>query len=208
MTVKRVRTDSPPKSMLLSVSGRKFEVATSTLRKMQWFEPLLAGRFHHPDVFFIDFDPDIFSVILQSVRVHRPPPRQVLNRFGVVDVLHAASYFCVDWLAEILSGKLVNSALPQEIATILAQEGVARKEIDQNLPVESTDLLVDVHKSENVFSEHGVDWGESLLFNKRPHARRRSIPSYDEFLSRMDAFPGVWWRHCRRHQASSLQGAA
>ena len=78
MTVKRVRTDSPPKSMLLKVSGRKFEIGTSTLREMQWFEPILAGRFHHPDVFFIDFDPDIFSVILQSVRVHRPPPRQVL----------------------------------------------------------------------------------------------------------------------------------
>ena len=86
MTVKRVRTDSPPKSMLLNVSGRKFEIGTSTLREMQWFEPILAGRFHHPDVLFIDFDPDIFSVILQSVRAHRPPPRQVLNRFGVVDV--------------------------------------------------------------------------------------------------------------------------
>ena len=61
MTLKRARTESIPKTMLLSVSGRKFEVGTTTLRKMQWFESLLAGRFPLPldEVLFIDRDPDL-----------------------------------------------------------------------------------------------------------------------------------------------------
>ena len=36
--------------------------------------------------------------------------------------------------------------------------------LDEGTPVESTDFLVDVHKTENVFSEDlSVDWGETLL---------------------------------------------
>ena len=93
MTVKRVRTDSPPKSMLLSVSGRKFEVGTTTLRKMQWLEPLLAGRFSLEEVLFIDRDPDLFSVILQAVRSNRPPPREVVQRFGLFELMETAIYF-------------------------------------------------------------------------------------------------------------------
>ena len=78
--------------------------------------------------------------------------------------METARYFCVDWLAEILQGKLVQSAVPQKFANILADEAVARKQLDEGM--ESTDLLVDVHKTENVFSEDlSVDWGESLLFN-------------------------------------------
>ena len=86
MTLKRARTERIPKTMLLSVSGRKFEVGTTTLRKMQWFEPLLAGRLPLPldEALFIDRDPDLFSIILQAVRSNRPPPREVVQRYAVV----------------------------------------------------------------------------------------------------------------------------
>ena len=130
MTLKRARTESIAKTMLLSVSGRKFEIATTTLRKMQWFEPLLAGRFSLEEVLFIDRDPDLFSVILQAVRSNRPPPREVVQRFGLFEIMETARYFCVDWLAEVLSGKLVHSAVPQKFANILAEEAVARKQLD------------------------------------------------------------------------------
>ena len=114
---------------------------------------------------FIDRDPDLFSIVLQAVRSNRPPPREVVSRFGLFEIMETARYFCVDWLAEVLSGKLVHSAVPQKFANILAEEAVARKQLDEGVPVDSTDLVLDVHKIENVFSEDlSVDWGESLLF--------------------------------------------
>ena len=72
----------------MNVGGRRFEVGTTTLSKMAYFEPILSGRFRidEEEALFIDRDPDIFAVVVQAVRVNRRPPKQVLDTFGIRDV--------------------------------------------------------------------------------------------------------------------------
>ena len=191
---KRGRADGDsPRTLVLNISGRKFQVARSTLMKMGYFEPILAGRFaiDEDDGIFIDRDPDLFAVILQAVRLNRRPPRQILDRFGVVDVLSEARYFCVDWLSEILSGKLVQSVVPQEVRTTLGEEAIALRLLDEG-SVDPEHLLVDLHKIESGrLAPLSLGWGGPLLFDTlSTGSKRREIAGYEEFLFRLDAFAG------------------
>ena len=188
MALKRLRTEAFPSTVILNVGGRKFEVGTTTLSKILYFEPLLSGRFPiGVDGVFIDRDPELFAVVLQAVRVNRRPPRQVLDRFGAMDIEDEARYFCVDWLADSLSGKLSRSLAPAANRSIWAEEEIARRHLDE-LPAEVCDVLLDVHRVET--SALDLEWNGPLLFGAAVQKTQREIPSYQKFLVRMDAFAG------------------
>ena len=189
MALKRVRTElQVPRSLVLNVGGRTFEVGTTTLSKMQYFEPLISGRFPiGDDGIFIDRDPDLFAAVLQAVRVNRRPPRQVLDRFGAMDIEDEARYFCVDWLADSLSGKLVRSMAPPESQSIWADEEMSRIQIDDGR-LDIDGVLLDLHKVDT--SALDLEWGRSLLNSSAAGKSRSKIPSYDVFLSRLEAFTG------------------
>ena len=148
---KRGREEIQPRaeSLMLNVGGRPFIVGKSTLAKIRWFEPLLEGRMSSGSdssgAFFIDRDPDLFSIILQAARINRRPPRRAIDRFGS-DLLCEAEYYCMDWLAELLRGSISSAHMPPDVTRLRDEEMRARQYFEGQISEEPCGCLVDLHQ--------------------------------------------------------------
>ena len=135
---------------------------------------------------FIDRDPELFAVVLQAVRVNRRPARNVIERLGL-DLRNEADYFCLDWLADTLRGKLSPTDLPPVVARVRAEEECTRADLDKGVD-QIDNILVDLHQCA-LGADPKIHWGGPLLFEKR-EMQPLSLPTYVDFMARLDTFSG------------------
>ena len=119
MALKRRRAegdkDEPVK---LNVGGKRFDVSLQTLNAFGYLRARLDGGFaletDECGCVFVDRDPALFEILLQSVRtLSRPPQHEVDARKQ--SLLAECAFYCVDsWLVESIMGRIAGFFMRHE----------------------------------------------------------------------------------------------
>ena len=110
-TSKRARTDEfslNSNVVHLNVGGKRFLVSIQTANSFAMIRKMLDwnGSRQCNDELFIDRDPVLFDILLQSVRAcSRPPQNDIVQHKG--RLIEECAFYCVnDWVVESISGKI------------------------------------------------------------------------------------------------------
>ena len=176
----------------LNVGGKRFDVAADTLERIPFFEPIVSGRFtgdvDEKGQIFVDRSPDIFAIILQSVRTNSRPSRLVLERY-TAELTADADFYCIGWLSDALKGKPSEQHLSVDVVALRAFERSARQfyETGQN-EAPSKHMLRDLHKEE-LHNARPEAMGLPLFF-RREAEKPLSIAPFPEFRQRFNEWSG------------------
>lgn len=96
--------------MRLNVGGRKFLVGLQTLNAFGYLRARLNEGFtletDEKGHLFVDRDPALFEILLQSVRAASRPPQRAIDA-RKQDLLEECAFYCIDtWVAESILGKI------------------------------------------------------------------------------------------------------
>ena len=176
---KRLRIDAAPvdSPIRLNVGGKVFDVSMETINAFQYLQARLGQNFK-PSVdatgeLFVDRCPELFEVLLQSVRsLTRPRQSYIIERKR--DLLAECDFYGVsDWLHQSILGNTAGVFFRPEDRAIAAAERAA-----------AMDLL---NPFETVFvSQNASDLGMAVLLEDRFPRANFECPNAEVLLQRLD----------------------
>ena len=169
---KRCRSDDLVK---VNVGGCRFDIALQTANSFGY----IRGRMNTDFVsdvgddgyMFIDRDPSLFKILLQSVRNYARPPQPDTNACKQ-DLLAECAFFCVDeWLVETIKGEIGNFAMRFEDREIRFQERAGDAE------------LLDPFGAATVGNKNAMELGPVLMLRDKPLITAKSAVDLSQRLN-------------------------
>ena len=176
---KRLRSNAVSIEMpvRLNVGGRIFDVNMETINAFQYLQARLSENFRSPVgetcELFVDRCPELFQVLLQSVRsLTRPRQSYILEHKR--DLLAECDFYGVsDWLPQSILGHTASVFFPPEDRAIAAAENRAETELID--PFESGFAVKDAS-----------DFGMTVLLEDRFPRARFDCANAQVLLQRLD----------------------